>query len=720
MLKSYLIASYKTGEERAQEPWLIPEDAFEMLEDCYVWRSRVRKRFGYHLVGENDLLSRFRINLGNTDGSGDISITVPGTIFKVGQQFSIGTEIFTVSVLGTPATMLDTGAATLATYNTTTGALVINGAASTTPVFFFPADPVMGLRIRESSNVNFEDIIGFDTQFAYRRLGGAWTRLGTGADATWTGTNSQFFWSINYRGKDPYQTFFYVVNFNRADHIRFIETGSTTWTDFRPTLGAGRFLDSCRLLIGYKDRLIALNTLETEGANERSFRSRCRFSQNGDPTNPAESWDDVTPGKGGFIDAPTEEQIVTADIIKDRLIVYFERSTWELVYIGFPDAPFRWQNLNNELGCESTFSVVGFDDGIFGVGNVGIHTCNGVNVSRIDQKIPDEIYQIHNGNDGPERVYGIRDFVPELVYWALPDHDENATFPTRVLVYNYKNATWAIFNDSITCFGYFQKDSDLTWETVGDEYPTWESWNAQWNSGRAQSAFPDVIAGNQEGFTFILNPDDSTNSQALSITNMTPASSSLLVVDHNLQIDDYVLIEESQGITSVNDTIFRVKEVTDADNVIIDGIFSGTYTGGGKLTRVSNINILTKQFNPGTPVGQQFRIPYIDFLLDRTANGEISVDTFVNANIGSSMRDNSPAGVILGSNTLFTKPEKPLGEEGSQSYIWHRFFLQTEAQFIQLKLFMTDEQMRDKEISGADFVMQAMMIYADPRGRITG
>jgi len=116
VLKSFLIGPLEEGEQN----------------NIDVWRGRVRKRFGYSLIGSNDLNSRLRINLGNTDGSGNISTTVPGTIFKVGQMFSIGSEVFTVNVTGTPATLLDTGSATVATYNTTTGALVINGAAATT------------------------------------------------------------------------------------------------------------------------------------------------------------------------------------------------------------------------------------------------------------------------------------------------------------------------------------------------------------------------------------------------------------------------------------------------------------------------------------------------------------------------------------------------------------------------------------------------------------
>lgn len=732
-LQQYLVGPYETGEQNNLEPWLLPEDAFRVLEDAYVWRGRVKKRFGYSLLGTTDLKSRLRIRLGTTDGSGNFSLSAalfPGSIFKIGQMFSIGTEIFTVNVLGTPAVMLDTGVATTKTYDTTTGALDIQGAAATTPVFFFPSDPVMGLRTRERPEINFEDTLGFDTQFSYQRVAGAWERITgetTVGAATWTGDNSQFFWSVNYRGASPFQTNFYTVNFNRDDHIRFLpQTGAPTWTDLRPQLDLGptpvRFLDSCRVIIGYKNRLLAFNTLETESGNQVAYPSRCRFSRNGNPVDPVTSWQDVSPKGGGNVDAVTQQQIVSVDLIKDRVIVYFERSTWELVYIGFPDAPFKWQQLNNELGCESTFSIIGFDDSILGVGNVGIHNCNGINVRRIDEKIPDEVYKIHNDNKGPERVYGIRDFVPELVYWTFPAEQGEPTFPTRVLVYNYKNQSWAFFNDSFTCFGYFQKDTDLTWALVGSVYPTWSAWNAPWNAGRLQSAFPAVAAGNQEGFTFIIDTDNNTNSQSLQITDMI-APDILKIVDHNLKIGDFIRVEEFQGTVFDNllDTpIVKVKEVltVDTNTITIDADFSGVYTGGGKARRVSNFNILTKQFNPGTPVGLQFRFPYIDFLLEITAKGQLTVDYLVNASKGTTVQDNTPAGTLLGNNILFTKFEQLFGDQINSIYTWHRFFVQSQGQFIQLHFKMNDEQMKDFEISSSGFSMQAMLLNVEREGRL--
>lgn len=720
VLKSFLIGPLEEGQQNNIEPFYLPEDAYFELEDVYVWRGRVRKRFGYSLIGSDDLNSRLRINLGNTDGSGNISTTVPGTIFKVGQMFSIGTEVFTVNVTGTPATMLDTGSATVATYNTTTGALVINGAAATTACFFYPAEPVMGLRVREGSSVNTENLIAFDTQFAYERSGAAWIRLGT---ATWTGDDANFFWSSNYRGANPYETFFYTVNFVAADNIKYIPEGSSTWTNLRPQLNSGgtnRFLETSRILLPFKDRFLALNTVEDEGGTDRNYPNRCRFSQNGDPTNATTSWLDDTAGRGGFIDAPTQEQIITAEYIKDRLIVYFERSTWELVYTGNTALPFRWQQVNNELGCESSFSVVGFDKSVLGVGNVGVHSCNGVNVTRIDEKIPDEVFKIHNGNDGPERVYGIRDYYNEVVYWSFPDDTDNPTYPTRIFLYNYRNNTWAFFNDSFTCFGYYQKDSDLTWATVEDIYPTWAQWNTPWGSPLFQSAFPDIVAGNQEGFVFVLNSTLSSNSQSLYITDMTPGTSRLSVIDHNLKEEDYILIEEAQGITSLNDTVVQVSQIVDENTIAIDTSFTGTYTGGGKISRISNIKILSKQFNPGTPIGQQFRVPYMDFLLNRTTNGEISLNYLLDTASGDAIQDQVDAGVLLGSNTVYTKVEDTQSFQVNQQQIWHRYYIQTQSQFLQLLFFMNDRQMRDLEISQADFELHAMIFYAEPQGRIIG
>jgi hypothetical protein len=735
-LKNYLIGPFQAGLERDLEPWLLPEDAFATLENAYVWRGRVRKRWGYSLIGTNQLNSQLRMQIGTTNGSGNLSVTVPGSIYAVGQKFSVADQIFTVVTSGA-ASMLSTGAGT-GTYNTASGAVSITGAAANTAVYFYPSTPVMGLRLRENSNINFEEVVAFDQQFSYIRLAGAWSAL-TGR---WSSNTSQFIWTTNYRSSTPDITALWATNYKRfsagtpdLDGIKYLDQGTTTWNTLRPqlnTTGTIRYLDGCLLLVGFKDRLIALNTLESGAGNP--YRNRARWCQNGNPTDATNGWDDTTPGRGGYIDASTQEAIITAEFIKDSLIVYFERSTWELKYTGNAILPFRWQVLNTELGCESTFSIVGFDSGAVGVGNVGIHTCDGVSVSRIDQKIPNEVFQIHNNSDGPQRVYGIRDYYNELVYWTFPNEDEEPTFPNKVLIWNYQNGSWAFFKDSFTCFGYFQSDSPLTWATIGQEYETWQAWSTPWGSGQNQAQFVNIIAGTRQGMVVNIRAEDNANAPCSPITNMDTATQVLTILNHNLETGDFVKVSNVNGVTlnqdgSGNDiTVFKVVRLT-ADTIGIDNTtatpgvdafgWTGTYRGGGLLGRVSKLNIISKQWNPGTPVGQQFRMPYIDFLLDRTANGEVIVDYQTDFS-GWTIQSQDVNNALLGSNVLYTKPEDAAVYQPYQQRIWHRYFMQTQGQTIQIQITQSDTQMRNPTNVENLFTINSMILYVEPQGRITG
>ena len=152
----FLIAPLNVGLQTNLKPWLIPDDAFTTLQNAYVFGGRSRKRFGSVLMGVTPLISSVRITVGTTNGgTGNLSVTVPGSVFGPGQAFSIGTEFLTVATTGTPTTLLSsTGVSATHTFNTTTGALVIVGAAKGVAVYFYPAQPVMGLTQYPSGSIN--------------------------------------------------------------------------------------------------------------------------------------------------------------------------------------------------------------------------------------------------------------------------------------------------------------------------------------------------------------------------------------------------------------------------------------------------------------------------------------------------------------------------------------------------------------------------------------
>lgn len=721
------------------KPFAIPDDAFEELNNAYVFRGRVRKRFGARLMegtdaqisGLEQIQSRLKINIGTTNAiTGNFSGTVPGAIFKIGQAFSIGDQFFTVYQTGTPAAMLKTGAATVATYNTSNGAVVINGAALNTAVYFYPAEPVMGFGTYQQPDINIEQTIAFDTQFAYQFAANGWERLGT---VVFTGNDTNFFWSTNWRGSTSSSILFFVSNYHTVstlnDSDKMYYWDGATWTAFNPGFTSGTATNtilSARVILPFKDRLLLLNVVENTGGapgTNATYVNRCRFSWNGDPTAAGAFYENVT-GSGGYIDAPTKEAIVTAQFLKDRLIVYFEDSTWELVYTQNQVLPFVWQQINTELGAESTFSQVPFDKMVLGVGNVGIHACTGNNVERIDQKIPDEVFKIHNNNNGPQRVGGIRDYYTEMVYWTFPDENRSDDFPfnNRVLTYNYRNNCWAFNDDSITAFGYFQTTvsgtlTGLTWAQANTI--TWGDANFAWNSAANQAKFRNVIAGNQEGYTFIIDPELSVNSQSLQINNFTYNTlfTTMKVTNHNLEEGDYVKVEDCQGSTTLNDNIYRVYSVTDNATIVLDTSLtppSGTYTGAGTLTKVTPVNFKTKQFNFYANSGRNTYIQRVDFLVDRTDDGECTVDFGVSSNPNGQLFQGQLNGCNLGTYVLETKPYALVPFEDEQDRLWHPVYFQADGEYVQFFFYLSNDQSLDVNIAESDFQLHAMIIHAQP------
>jgi hypothetical protein len=721
----FFIGPIASGLQTDVKPWLIPDDAFELLIDAYVFRGRVKKKFGTYLMNESvnavtdapQMSSRLRVSVGTTDGTGFISGTVPGTVFKVGQQFSIKDEIFTVNALGTPGTMLTTGVSPAPTFDTTTGAFIIAAAATTAVTYFYPSEPVMGITNLETPIVNFESTIAWDTQFAYQFSGGFWARIGTGATGTWTGNNHQLFWASNYRGITSDQTFLYATNFNVADGIRYWD--GVAWV--RPVLTfniGGDTIKTCRIILPFKDRLVLLNTIETVSAVDKSFVNRCRFSQNGDPLQ-SDAWQEKIPaGKGGFIDTPIKQQIISAQIIRDRLIVFFERSTWELVYTGNQILPFRWQQINSELGVESPFSVVPFDKVAIGIGNVGIHACNGASVERIDSKIPDSIFRIHELENATDRVYGIRDYFAEMVYWTFPT---SGKFSNKILAYNYSTKSWAFFNGSFTAFGYYQPN--IATKTWNSSPQTWLESLDPWADPQFQARFRSVIAGNQQGLVVVLDPGLGRNAPSLYITDISSPAAIFTIVDHNLINGNFILIEGivgGAGMRALNGKVFIVLIINSNSLSLIDPIsgakivVTDTYSGGGRFSRISQIDIKTKQYNFYVSKGRVVNLSKVDFLVEKTEKGEITVDSFVSTT-GLSLREGGIASdTLLGNSVLETRPFDSVPIEDSQKRLWHAVYFQAEGQSIQLRFYHTNEQLNNIDIAHSAFELHAMIFHTMP------
>ncbi len=755
-LEQIYIAGSSVGLITDKKPFLIPDQAFTDLENAYIWRDRVKKRQGLEFLGRLRLLTEVQA-LGVTDGSGVFTGNLV-TIFSldVGSEIEpgsisivIGGETFTEPV--PPDGTLTNGTGGTGTINYLTGDITVTtspallATAATITFASFPGLPVMGIWQRDVQSINNEQTIFFDTKRAYIFVGTGFQEFIPGT--TWNGSDSDFFWAANYRGILPSDRYFFVTNNvnNAGNPIRY--SNGSTWTNFVPIVAdvpesaAQSVIWQTLLIIPYYGRLLFLNTTEGLTASGRTagsnFFNRCRFSQIGDPT-ALDAWRTDIFGKGGFIDAPTNESIVSATFYKNTLIVGFERSTWQLRYLGEYGLPFLWERISSDFGTESTFSTILFDQGVLSVGDRAIISSAGTNVTRIDEQIPDQVFDFRNDENGLIRVHGIRDFQRELVFWCYSDAQQQNKFPNRVLVYNYRNNTYARFRDNVTCFGTFQPPVGITWDSFS---ALWTDYDITWSDVDSQSEFPRIVSGNQQGFIHYYGYT-TIEEYSLSITgiDLTADPIRLTVINHNLENEEIIRIRrlvftDGAGTplpTNINDQIFQVALLPRSDplfantlllykwvsatqsysdfnysNFSITPVDTATYIGGGRLILFPKLYVETKDFNPYQSKGMSMKLSYLDFLTDATVDAKFSVKLFVNSSL-------SVEGNVLIGNTASTSALESPYYVPNSDYAWHRFYSLVNGQFIRIVLTLDDELMNTLSTHQQTWILNAMCLHVRP------
>ena len=742
------------------------DDAFPVLDNAYCYRERIVKREGNKLLGR---LQRNLTNqsLGNTSASvttitfTDIFTTI-GTFSGENPELQPGTLAISIGAPDT-ATFIDNGNGSFAVTGLgvaagsyviySTGKVVLKfsapltgGGAITAAFNYYPSLPVMGIETREVAGFNTQQTVWFDQKYAYTWTGAALTEFIPGT--TWAGTDSDFFWTTNYRGSVDSTRLLFATNFvnDASDPMRY--TNGSAWTTFAPLSDATDTIFQARIIIPYYGRLLLLNTWEgaTAGsyAGAVNYFNRCAFSQIGDPTAANAFRRDIV-GLGGSIDAPTNEEIIGAGFIKNTLMVFFEETTWQLRYVGEYGIPFIWERISADLGSDSTFSTVIFDQGALVVGDKAIISADPNSVNRIDLDIPDQIFSFNTANNGALRVQGIRNFQKELVYWTYSDVEDQRTFPNHILIYNYRNNTYARFRDNVTAFGSFllTGSSVTLWDST-DVF--WDDADVTWDDVQDAGNFPSITSGNQEGYVHIFG-ETSKDEASLSITgiDLTQNPIQVTVINHNLETSDFVYMTNMQFIntstsapvsTNLNGVIYKVQRLTpgsmNEDNVFgllaWDGVqysylnytnFPGltpaigvaTYVGGGQLALFPKLDVQTKDFNPFIQKGIQTKLSYIDFLMETTESAAMTINLFLNT---------SPAisgNMLVGNQTSSTSPTAPFYGPASD-IAWFRFYATLAAQFFRIQMTYSDQLMSMLTTHQQSWQLNSMTLWVKQGGKI--
>jgi len=166
-----------------------------------------------------------------------------------------------------------------------------------------------------------------------------------------------------------------------------------------------------------------------------------------------------------------------------------------------------------------------------------------------------------------------------------------------------------------------------------------------------------------------------------------------------------------QGLSLTGSGIYKISVVDSHTVRLLDTVLTGTYEGGGRAARVSRIDILSKQWNFYIDKGKNFFLSKIDFAVQKTAGGEVTVDYYPSATQLSMIDSATASNSLLGSNVLETSPYDIYPLEQSQTRLWHPVYFQTEGECVQVRIYLSDEQMKDQSISASDFQLEGLILY---------
>lgn len=501
---------------------------------------------------------------------------------------------------------------------------------------------------------------------------------------------------------------------------------STGFVNFAPPLdnlasSSTTYLVGARIIIPFGSRLLALGTFESTsailgGTAATYYPNRIRFCQvlgtcfyANNPsggTASSDAWISNIQGFGGFIDLDSSERIVTAGVTQDTLVIGQETQQKKLQVTQSDTLPFTVQTINSEYGSESTHSTIVFDQGILTASDYGFIMTSTFNAQRFDNKIPDQIYELKQTDNGNERVTAIRDFQNQVVYFTYPQDITNNSYPNRTVLYNYNENNFAVFKESYTTYGIFRRVDGVPWEEI--DFVTWDEWQIPWELNVWSAEFPSVAAGNQQGYVMLKN-FQSSNDPSLYISAVS--GNNVTSPNHNLEIGDFV------GFKDLSDNaikyIRQVSSVTSTDVVVFDGDLASDAPVAGltEMVIMDNFDILTKRFPMAWQDGRKTRLGTSRYYLEKTNNGEFVVDILINQLDES---DNNPSfGSLISSNVIRTRPDDDLGFTGQAAEsqrLWHRIPTSAVGDTIQLRFQMNETQMTSIPIATSMWFLYAFIL----------
>lgn len=651
------IAEFKTGLYDYTQSWVRPLDAYEPLENAYVYRGILQKRNGSRRLGNSavaDGLPIMGIMQWVNPDTGALTLVAASEDYLY--KFVLGaTEPADAwqKVVGVSNSQFWSGT-------------VAPGAFGPVPVFWTTATPgTVTITITSAGSVVATSTDNAATPTATMSANG-WITAGTFTFATgilnltlsgaatgfvtititttlsssspyFTGTIANFFNSTNWQPTStttfiPSTAYLYMTN--NVDPVTLFDGTNLSRPGFYTNSASTQYISKALDVKVYNNRLLLLRPKLNNGTN--SDNQGVFFSALFSPFN---FINDVA-GNGGAISAATSDFYMSSEFLRDELICNFSESTWDLQRTGISIAPFSFKRLNDSKKTNSPYGTIDFDDVVRSVGATGLTQCDGVNVSRYDQSIID-FYETVMQQQYYNQVFGIRyDNLNQawMLYpssTASPVIDNVAPGSDCVLVFNFFENSFCTYRTAIpmTCLGAILHERVTTWANVGI---TWDQGDATWSSYGNEFKAPILLGGTTDGRILWMDQVDSPK----------------------------------------------------------DGMVFGSSVTGSSFS----VSIVGKKWNPFATQGQKTQFGYVDvfYSVEEDLSGvpvELTLKFYA---------DYNPTAVA-------SRPLTLDGPAGS-SYAWKRIYLNIIAEFVQMEIDPQED---------APFQITGLVLWARPAGRFT-
>ena len=526
---SSVVAPFSTGLDTDQEPWLSPPDSFSELDNIHIKHGYLQKREGYRPFGA-------LVPIGATVNISGITQENPGVVTTAAHGYTTGDQVYLTGITG--MTTLNNKIFTIIVLSPTTFSIGIDtssligyGGAGTSALTAIDTDRVMGItRYIEADST--KTTLAFNARRAYRYDIGTQVFVQLDAANIFNSGEYDYVWSANWQSGGGTNRLYFTNGLSgtpvaapTVNGIRYYDSAVSTvaTTAFNPTLRPTVLLVGAKLIFSLGQRLVVLNTYEsTGGAAEVNYPQRARWCAKQNPAN----WDDVTAGGGGYTDAATGDQIISARVLQNQIIVFFTNSVWALQATADPHRAFKWKKLNNFRTCEGKMASIGFDRYVAALGIRGITATDGNETKRIDDRISD--FTTNDINVGEfKKVFCERSYANKR-WWTLYNTIETTDNENdSALIYDDDSAAYSTYTINMNCLGFGNfaedfglddfiaaKNKDFALKNFSEETLFYYFW---------QDEQETLLGGDINGNIYVMETDGDDNGGDISATFTTNA-----------------------------------------------------------------------------------------------------------------------------------------------------------------------------------------------------